>query len=106
MALVCSGSGGRAASWRVCLDRSRRSLAFRPPGAPGHWNCFRLLDRCVDTPLDTWLAPAHCRAGPQCVHAPAPRYRTDIVDSTLRYSRYLRGDDLSRLPTTAVHGPD
>src|SRR6266566_9319318 len=47
MAFVRSGSGGRAASWCVCLDRSRRSLAFRPPGAPGHWNCRRLLDRCV-----------------------------------------------------------
>src|SRR5260370_622943 len=46
---------------------------------------------------------AHRRAGSQySVYAPARRYRTDILDSTLRYCRYLRGDDLSRVPTTAV----
>src|SRR5437588_13005324 len=70
MAFVRSGSGGRVASWRVCLDRSRRSLAFRPSGAPGNWNCRRLLDRCVGAPLDVWMAPAHRCAGPQCVLLP------------------------------------
>ena len=28
------------------------------------------------------------------------------MDSALSYGRYLRGNELSRLPTTAVHGPD
>src|SRR2546430_739229 len=55
MAFVRSGSGGRVASWRVCLDRSRRSLAFRPSGAPGHWNCRWLLDRCVGVWIFGWL---------------------------------------------------
>src|SRR6266478_2193231 len=107
MAFVRSSSGWRATSWRVCSHRSWRSLAFRPRGAAGYWNCYWVLDRCSDPPVDIWLAPAHRRAGsPYSVYAPARRYRTDILDSTLRYCRYLRGDDLSRVPTTAVHGPD
>jgi len=60
-----------------------------------HWHSVRQVLRdigncrasgsCGDAPLDIWLAPAHRCSQSQCVHAPRARYRTDIVDSALRY---------------------
>ena len=99
--LVVAGVRRRGASVLIVLGDHSHSArqVLRDIGiAAGFWIVAWVL---------LWMAPAHRRAGSQyAVHAPASRYRTDILDSALRYRRYLRGDDLSRLPATAVHGPD
>src|ERR1700692_1715749 len=101
MALGHAGGGGSAAEWWVSSDRIRRSLAFRPAGAAGYWNCHCVLDRCGNAPLGLRLAPADRRGGSHFVHASPTRDRTDRLDSAFRYGGYLRRDNLSRLPATA-----
>ena len=102
--LVVAGVRLRGASVLIVLGDHWHSVreVLRDIGiATGFWIVAAIL------PMDIWPAPAHRRAGSQySVYAPARRYRTDILDSALRYCRYLRRDDLSRVPTTAVHGPE
>jgi len=99
--LVVAGVKRSGASVLIVLGDHWRILQ---PSAAGYWNRRWPLDRCGDPPLDIRLASTRRSAGSQCVHAPSARSRTDSMDRALNYRRHLRGDNLSRLPATAVHG--
>jgi len=81
-----------------------------------HWHSVRQVLRDIGIAVGFWIVAAmllwifgwllRTAALSRNVSCSPARYRTDILDSALRYRRYLRGDNLSRLPATAVHGPD
>src|SRR6266404_3852572 len=107
MALVYFCSGGRAAEWHAGPPRSGRSLAVHPPSAPGHRNRCGVLDHFGRPPSCPGLVPARLGAPSQYgIHAPASRCRNSSLDSALDYRGHLRGDSLSGLSATAVHGSD
>ena len=111
-----SSLNGSCSSWllRACGAVARLSSSFLEiVGTP-----FARFCGTLELPLGSGSLPGCCfgylaqllrhrRAGSQFVSIlPASWYRTGALDRALRYRRYLRGDHLSRLPTTAVHGPD
>ena len=82
-----------------------------------HWHSVRQVLRDIGIAAGFWIVAAMllwifgwllriAALGRNVSMLPHARYRTDIMDSALSYRRYLRGDDLSGLPTTAVHGSD
>ena len=82
-----------------------------------HWHSVRQVLRDIGIAAGFWIVTwmllwvfgwllRIAALGRNVSMLPHARYRTDIMDSALSYRRYLRGDDLSRLPATAVHGPD